>query len=190
MEIVSPRKIVYIKCHTKIQRISPAWDADKDTMKKLLLSALFAALLSGCVTNPAVKYFDDAKMYIAENRPKALGGTMSWTAYYAGGLAIAESIPPNVQGRIDAISMWRESISMAREYETGRITKEEFYKWREEGNARAEAEKASYKKNQAQCEYEARTGAAAVQATGRSGLNFDQMYKERELFELCMKAKQ
>jgi hypothetical protein len=157
---------------------------------KFFLFAMLAALLSGCVTNPAVKYSDDAKMYVAENRPKALGGTMSWSAYYAGLLAIAESIPPNAQGRIDVISNWREAISMAREYESGRITKEDFYKWREEGNARNEAKNASYKKNQAQCEYEARTGAAAVQATGRSGLNFDQIYKERELFELCMKAKQ
>ncbi len=156
---------------------------------KNFLFALFALLLSGCVTNPATQYFDDAKMYVAENRPKAMGGVISWSSYYTGGLAIAERIPPHIQGRINQISIWREAISMANEFEAGRITKEDFYKWREAGNAKDEAENIAYKNNQARCEYEAKTGAAAVQATGRSGLNFDQMFKEKELFELCMKAK-
>jgi len=40
-----------------------------------------------------------------------------------------------------------------------------------------------------ECTYEAKKGAASVQATGRSGLNFDQMYKEEELFNLCMASK-
>lgn len=40
-----------------------------------------------------------------------------------------------------------------------------------------------------ECTYEATKGAAAVQATGRSGINFDQMYKEEELFNLCMASK-
>jgi hypothetical protein len=159
-------------------------------MKKSIFFALIALLLSGCVTNPATKYIEDAKLYVAENRPKALAGSISWRAYYAGGLEIAERIPPNVQGRFDQIVSWRESIAMANEFEAGRITKEDFFKWREEGNARAAAQGAAYKKNQAQCEYEAKTGAAAVQATGRSGLNFDQMFKEKELFQLCMKARQ
>lgn len=159
-------------------------------MKKLLLSTLFATLLSGCVTNPVAKYTDEHNLYVAENRPKAMAGSLSWSSYYAGGLAVAESVPPNIPGRMDAIIRWRESINMAREYEAGRISKEDFYKWREAGNARVEAQNATYKKNRAQCEYEAKAGAAAVQATGRSGLNFDQMFKERELFELCMNAKQ
>jgi hypothetical protein len=40
-----------------------------------------------------------------------------------------------------------------------------------------------------ECNYESKKGAAAVQATGRSGLNLDQMYKEIELFNLCMDSK-
>jgi len=40
-----------------------------------------------------------------------------------------------------------------------------------------------------ECTYEAKKGAAAVQATGRSGLNLDQMFKEQELFNLCMASK-
>jgi hypothetical protein len=158
-------------------------------MKKIVF-VLFVFLLSGCVTNPVAQYHDEAKMYVAENRPKALGGVMAWSSYYAGVLAIAEKIPPHIQGRTNQISTWREAINMAKEYEAGRITKEDFYKWREAGNARDEAQNVAYKNNQARCEYEAKTGAAAVQATGRSGLNFDQMFKEKELFELCMKARQ
>jgi hypothetical protein len=158
-------------------------------MKKIVF-VLFVLLLSGCVTNPMVQIRDEAKMYVAENRPKVMGGVLAWSSYYAGILAIAEKIPPHIPGRMDQISSWREAINMAKEYEAGRITKEDFYKWREESNAKEEAQSVAYKNNQARCEYEAKTGAAAVQATGRSGLNFDQMFKEKELFELCMRAKQ
>jgi hypothetical protein len=80
-------------------------------------------------------------------------------------------------------------INVAKEYEGGRLTKEEFYKWREASNAKAEAKNNTNQKNQAQCEYEAKVGAAGVRDTGRSGLNLDQIYKEKELFDLCMKAK-
>jgi len=162
-------------------------------MKKFLsfgLISIFALFISGCVTNPSIQFSNEINLYIAENRPKALGGSMAWSAYYAGGLAISEKIPPTIQARMPHIIMWRESISMANEYEAGRITKEEFYKWREDGNARMKLENEANQKNRAQCEYEAKTGAAAVQATGRSGLNFDQMFKEKELFELCMRARQ
>jgi hypothetical protein len=41
-----------------------------------------------------------------------------------------------------------------------------------------------------ECTFEAKKGAAAVQSTGRSGLNFDQFFKEQELFNLCMASKQ
>jgi hypothetical protein len=79
---------------------------------------------------------------------------------------------------------------MAQEYEAGRISKVDFYKWREDSNAKAQASNASFQKNKAQCEYEAKAGAAGVKDTGHSGLNLDQVFKENELFNLCMKAKQ
>jgi hypothetical protein len=158
--------------------------------KKIALIASIFLLLSGCVTNPAIKYSEDINIYVAENRPKALGGSMQWSKFYEGALAIAQQIPPNVTGRSVPISHWLEALNMAKEYEAGRMTKEAFFKWREEGNAKAEAQNVAAQRNRAQCEYEAKAGAAAVRDTGRSGLNFDQIYKERELFELCMKAKQ
>ena len=127
---------------------------------------------------------------MAENRPKALSGALSWSAYYAGVIVILEKIPLNVEGRNDEINSWRESLSMAKEYEAGRISKEDFYKWRQDANTKAEAKQSKNQKTRALCEYEAKAGAAGVQDTGRSGLNFDQMFKEKELFELCMKAKQ
>lgn len=158
--------------------------------KKLLF--IFAAIfvLSGCVTNPLVQYVDDVKYYTAQNRPKALGGSIQWSTYYEGALAIAQQIPVNTPGRSSQISDWTEALSMAKEYEAGRITKEQFFKWREDGNSRAASQKTSYEKNRAQCEYEAKSGSAGVRDTGRSGLNFDQMFKEKELFELCMRARQ
>ena len=162
-------------------------------MKKSIylgLIYLLALFMSGCVTNPAIQIQNEYSLYIAENRPKALGGTIKWSDYYSGGLAIAERIPPNMNGRMNQIITWRESINMAKEYESGRITKEEFYKWRDDSNARANSQNLANQKNRAQCEYEAKAGAAAVQATGRSGINFDQMFKEQELLDLCMKAKQ
>lgn len=141
-------------------------------------------LLSGCVTNPSVNVAQAANAYVAENRPKAMSGSIKWSTYYEGLVELAkksQSIP---------VSDWIEAVNMAKEFEAGRISKDDFYRWREEGNARAKLQNDVNQKNRAQCEYEAKTGAAAVQATGRSGLNFDQMFKERELFELCMKARQ
>ena len=158
--------------------------------KKIFLISSVLVLLAGCVTNPMVKYVDDIKYYTAMNRPKALGGSMQWSSYYEGALAIALQLPANTPGRSVQVSDWTEALNMAREYEAGRITKEAFFKWREDSNSRASSQSSAYEKNRAPCEYEARAGAAAVRDTGRSGLNFDQLYKERELFELCMKAKQ
>lgn len=154
----------------------------------LILSVLF--LLSGCVTNPLVKYVEEVKYYTAANRPKALGGSMPWSTYYEGALSIAQQIPVNTPGRSNQISDWTEALNMAKEYESGRISKEAFFKWREDSNSKSASQSKAYEKNRAQCEYEAKSGAAAVRDTGRSGLNFDQMYKENELFELCMRAKQ
>lgn len=41
-----------------------------------------------------------------------------------------------------------------------------------------------------ECTFEAKKAAAAVQPSGRSGFNFDQLFKEQELFNLCMASKQ
>ena len=159
-------------------------------MKYIYILASLVVVLSGCAINPAVKYNEDIQLYIAENRPKALAGSLKWTTFYEGGLAIANQIPPHVQGRSVQISDWNESINVAKEYEAGNLTKEEFYSWREAYNARAEAKNAAIRKNIAQCEYEAKSAAAGVRASGTSGINFDQIFKEKELFDLCMKAKQ
>lgn len=159
-------------------------------MKKIALILFIALWLSGCITNPATQFNEELRTHTSVNRPKAMGGTITWSEYYSGALAIAERIPSNVPSRFETISSIREAISMAQEYEAGRISKEDFYKWRESLNAKAESNKIANQKNSAQCEYEAKAGAAAVRDTGRSGLNFDQMYKEKELFELCMRAKQ
>jgi hypothetical protein len=153
-------------------------------MTKLIFLALFGMLLSGCVTNPSVNAAQAANVYVAENRPKAMSGSIKWSTYYEGLVELAK------QSNSFQLSDWIEAVNMAKEFEAGRISKEDFYKWREDGNARVKLQNSVNQKNRAQCEYEAKAGAAAVQATGRSGLNLDQMFKEKELFELCMKAKQ
>jgi hypothetical protein len=153
-------------------------------MKKVIFLSLAAMLLSGCVTNPSVNATQVASVYVAENRPKAMSGSINWSTYYQGLIDIAK------QTQSVQLSDWIEALNMAKEFEAGRISKEDFHKWREAGNLRVATQNAVNQKNRAQCEYEAKTGAAAVQATGRSGLNFDQMFKEKELFELCMRARQ
>ena len=40
-----------------------------------------------------------------------------------------------------------------------------------------------------QCEYEAKSATASMPNNSRSGVNFEQMFKEKELFNLCMKNK-
>ncbi len=129
-------------------------------------------------------------MYIAAERPKALAGSIKWTSYYQSFINLLNSFADSTPGKYNLIAEMTEGLNMAREFEAGRISKEEFYKWRETGNAAAAARAAQATKTRAQCEYEAKSASAGVQATGRSGINFDQLFKERELFELCMKTKQ
>lgn len=158
-------------------------------MKKFLLLLFVAVMVSGCATNAVNQYKADAGRYIAENRPKALSGSMAWSSYYEGILALAERLPMSVNDRQQQINTMLEALGVAKEYEAGRMSKDDFYKWRESSNVASQAKSAEFQKTRAQCEYEAKAGAAGVRDTGRSGLNFDQMYKEKELFELCMKAK-
>lgn len=39
------------------------------------------------------------------------------------------------------------------------------------------------------CNYEAKKATASMPNTSSSGINFEQMLKEKELFNLCMKSK-
>jgi hypothetical protein len=41
-----------------------------------------------------------------------------------------------------------------------------------------------------ECGYEAKKATASMPNTSRSGINFEQMFKEKELFNLCMQGKQ
>ncbi len=159
-------------------------------MKNILLALLTALAATGCAVNNFSNSQNQARMYVADERPKALSGSIKWTAYYQGFINLANSFPDSTPGKYNLIAEMTEGLNMAREFEAGRISKEDFYKWRETGNAAAAARAAQATKTRAQCEYEAKSASASVQATGRSGINFDQLFKERELFELCMKTKQ
>jgi hypothetical protein len=158
-------------------------------MKNFIL-ALSIILATGCAATNINNAENQARMYMAEERPKALSGTIKWTAYYQGFINLANSFPDSTPGKYNLIAEMTEGLNMARGYEAGRISKDEFFKWREAGNAAAAARASQAAKTRAQCEYEAKSASASVQATGRSGINFDQLFKERELFELCMKSKQ
>jgi len=74
--------------------------------------------------------------YMAANRPRAMGGTITWSSYYIGALTITEKISSSVNNQLYLVSAFREGIGMAQEYEAGRISKEDFEKWRESMNAR------------------------------------------------------
>lgn len=156
--------------------------------KAILVIAI--AILGGCATAPSNPAQNQVIMYIAEERPKAIAGTIKWTTYYQGAINLANTYPDSAPGKFQLIAEMTEALGMARQYEAGRISKEEFYKWREDGNAATAARAAKAANTRAQCEYEAKSASAGVQATGRSGINFDQLFKERELFELCMKTEQ
>jgi hypothetical protein len=73
--------------------------------------------------------------YTAVNRPRAMGGTITWSSYYSGAFTIAEKISSSVKNQLYLVSAFREGIGMAQEYEAGRISKEDFEKWRENMNA-------------------------------------------------------
>lgn len=157
---------------------------------KKVIGLIVCSSIFGCAVDQGAQIYDTAARYTAENRPKVLAGTLSWTEYYSRILALAESLPPNHPNRSREVSRWLEALGMAREYEAGRISKEAFYKWREDENRADAAKNEVDRKNRAVCEYEAKSAAAGVIDRGRSGINFDQIFKERELFELCMKSRQ
>jgi len=159
---------------------------------KILHIAALIFTLSACATqNTAIVQQTQSEIasYTSENRPKAMSGAIKWSALYQGYIDIYKKLPNDTKGKIEAVTYWVEALNIAREYEEGRLSKEDFYKWRENANNNMTSSADKNSKAIAECKYQAATGAAAVTATGRSGLNFDQMYKEKELFELCMKTK-
>ena len=154
---------------------------------------LLAVLVSGCALQNAYTIRgikNDINSYVAEYKPKAIAGSIKWTEYYQGVIDRVKGFPDGTEGKGVLLIQWTEMYNVAKNYEDGKMTKDEFYQWRDSVNNRDLVAADKYKKLVAECQYESVKGSASVVATGRSGLNFDQAFKEQQIFDLCMQAKQ
>jgi hypothetical protein len=115
---------------------------------KTVLSILFAIMLVGCATppNPQVTNY---RNYIATNKPLAEQGRIQWSSYYTGlySAAMDARAPSYFLSQINSL------IAHARNYETGKISAEQFAHYRREAQtataAHAEAQAAAQNANNA-----------------------------------------
>lgn len=97
---------------------------------KLLLIALL--ILSSCATTAPGK--SQISIYVDTNKPLAESGQIKWSDYYLGLYDAASKETHPITG--DALSVYNHLINKAKEYESNAITKDEFYSFRRDANAR------------------------------------------------------
>lgn len=95
-----------------------------DEMRKILFACIFSAL-AGCANEAQLvqqRAIEHAKAYVAENKPRAQRGELSWSSYYRGGYEFFSraGAPGDMLARIN------EAIRDSEEYEQGKISLSEF----------------------------------------------------------------
>lgn len=125
-----------------------------------LFLLLFVALLAGCETMPQRQpdpRFVEAMEWRSNARQQAQAGVMKWSDFYIGAHERSATLPNSPLGALD-LQILSELIPVARRYEAGEITKEQFEDAQRMAGARFRAESARM-----QQEDEAARRAAATQ---------------------------
>lgn len=100
-------------------------------MKLILIFALMLALSSCATVQPASK--SNAEIYSERNYPLLESGQMKYSDYYIGMYNSFESQPNYVTG--EYLSVFNGLINNATDFESGKMTKEEFASKRREAKA-------------------------------------------------------
>jgi len=170
-------------------------------IKQIGAGLLLAIGLVGCATNPSQQAILQVQEYVMVNRPKAELGVMKWTDYYTGVIEQLKSMPNTVMDKNMQLSGYYYGLEMAKKYEAGEISKDEFYKWRSESNSKASDYAKNFNQVKAECEFESVSRANPNSSVEYAGNNINRKLssaitggyeiamRQAEIFQLCMKAK-
>lgn len=89
---------------------------------KIICAVMVATISVGCTMNRRGPDYSALTVYSKENRPQAESGTIPWSQYYKG--AYSKMLEVGAPGF--ALAGMNESINTALQYESGKITKDEF----------------------------------------------------------------
>ena len=161
---------------------------------------LLTLTMIGCA-NPIQMKLDDIRNTVNDLRPKAEAGSMKWSEYYKILVDKMKELPPTLNNRDADIQSFNYGVELAKKYEAGEITKEEFYKWRMEATANSKERVEKFNKIKAECEYESVSRANPNSSVEYAGNNINRKMssaitggyeiamRQNEIFALCMKSK-
>lgn len=173
----------------------------KIQIKSFCVSLSLVLLLVGCAVNPAQQALTRVHEYQAINKPKAEIGVLKWSDYYSGMLEQIRSLPNNFTQKTLELGQYSYGIEMAKKYESGEITKDEFYQWRAESNNKSSEYSKNFNQAKAECDFESVSRANPNSSVEYAGNNinrqlssaitggFEVAKRRDEIFQLCMKAK-
>jgi hypothetical protein len=173
----------------------------KQQIKLLLVALTLSLLMVGCAVNPAQQLMTKINEHVAINRPKAELGVIKWSDYYSEMLELVRALPNNVSQKNLEMTQYSYGIEMAKKYESGEISKEEFYKWRADSNNLSSEYSKKFNQAKAECEFESVSRANPNSSVEYAGNNinrklssaitggYEVAMRQVEIFQLCMKAK-
>lgn len=99
------------------------------TMKKILSILFVALVLFGCASPQQSAQMQELKRWQAQAKSNAESGRMKWSAYYSEYWERLNVMPPHPQ-KTDLQQSLAELIPIARQYESGQISKDQFEDYR------------------------------------------------------------
>lgn len=129
-------------------------------MKKKITILFLCGIIAGCAA-PRNPQADAYRSYIAVNKPLAEQGAMKWSDYYS--QAYQHALPLQSPLKPVALEQFSKLIGHAKDYEAGKISKEQFEFYRREAQiaqSRAEQDLDFRMKQQQQISDASTTGAA------------------------------
>jgi hypothetical protein len=173
----------------------------KTQIKLLFTLSALVLLLIGCAVNPTQQVVAKINEHAAINKPKAELGVLKWSVYYGEMLELVKTLPSNVPQKNLEMTQYSYGIEMAKKYEAGEISKDDFYKWRADSNDKSSEFSKNFNQAKAECDFEAVSRANPNSSVEYGGNNinrklssaitggYEVAMRQVEIFQLCMKAK-
>lgn len=90
-------------------------------------AVVIVMLLVSCATQPQTPpYITEFSAWSIAERDKALRGEALWSSFYLEAYSRLGALPPGI-GKADTMDYYNRLIPAARDYEAGKITKEQFF---------------------------------------------------------------
>ena len=168
-------------------------------MKKFIFLFLLA-LMVGCATQEqALSSY--LSRYYQTNVVKAESGEIQWSDFYQAMVERAQRLPDSMATKSFLVAKYSEGVVMAKQYESGKMSKADFYTWRENVNQEGKDKASQMARFQAECKFEAVSRANPNSSVEYNGYNqnkqlssaivggYEIAMRQNEIFELCINSK-